>query len=257
MGRLDNKVAIITGAGAGMGRAMAVLFANEGAKVVVADIAIEGGEETVRLIKEAGGEVVFIKVDVSKTEDIENMVKTTVDNYGKLDILCNNAGIWSKEGLTAEVTEETWDRIIDTNLKSVFLGTKYAIPEMLKGGGGAIVNTASMGGIIAWPGAPAYQTSKGGIIILTKVTAIEYASQNIRVNCICPGSIATEMLVMIQGSLEEALKNTRIPIPRLGKPEEVAQVALFLACDDSSYVTGTVLPVDGGTLAAGRVIPQE
>ena len=133
--RLENKVAIITGSAAGMGREMAVLFASEGAKVVVADIATEGGEETVSLIKENGGEPVFIKVDVSKTEDIVNMVKTTVDNYGKLDILCNNAGMATKEGLIAELTEETWDRVIDNNLKSVFLITKYAIPEMIKGGG--------------------------------------------------------------------------------------------------------------------------
>ena len=249
--RLENKVAIITGSAAGMGREMAVLFASEGAKVVVADIATEGGEETVSLIKENGGETVFIKVYVSKTEDIVNMVKTTVDNYGKLDILCNNAGMATKEGLIAELTEETWDRVIDNNLKSVFLSTKYAIPEMIKGGGGAIVNIASMGGIIAFPGGPAYSTSKAGVIMLTKTTAIEYADQNIRVNCISPGSIETDMLKFFRGSYEEALKTTRIPMPRLGKPEEIAQATLFLVSDESSYVTGTVLPVDGGTLAGG------
>jgi len=245
MGRLDNKVAVITGAGSGMGQAAAILFAKEGAKVVVADWIAESGEETVRMVKEAGGEAIFIKVDVSKAEDAQKMIKTTVDTYGKLDVLYNNAGIAGEAAFTAECTEENWEKVIAVNLKGVWLGMKYAIPEMLKIGGGSIINTASQAGERGMPGIPPYTASKGGVLALSRATAMEYAKKNIRVNCINPGCIATPMAF---GFSEELKKRFTAAVPqgRFGEPEEVANAALFLASDESSHITGHALVVDGG-----------
>ncbi len=245
MDRLDGKVALITGAGSGIGRAGALLFAEEGAKVAVADYVPMGGQETVRMIKKAGGEAIFIEVDVSKAADVENMVRTTVDTYGRIDILYNNAGIMGTEAPTAEATEEDWDRVIDTNLKSVFLASKYTIPVMLNGGGGVIVNTASITGFIGSPRLPAYGASKGGVIQLTKAMALEYADRNIRVNCICPGVIETPM-TETDGL---ARRTDFIPQKRAGRVDDVARAALYLASDDSSYVTASSLVVDGGWTA--------
>lgn len=249
--RLDDKVAVVTGGGSGIGRATAILFARAGAKVIVADFVAKGGNETVRIITEAGGDAIFVKTDVSKAADVEKLVSVTVDTYGKLDILCNNAGVCENEGLVAEVQEETWNRIIDINLKGVFLGMKYCIPEMLKSGGGVIVNTASTASLIAWPELPAYCASKGGVLMLTKAAAIGYAKRNIRVNCVCPGPIGTPMLAKICGSIEEAneIYNQRVPMGRVGRPDEIAAAILFLACDESSYATGTALVIDGGDTA--------
>jgi NAD(P)-dependent dehydrogenase (short-subunit alcohol dehydrogenase family) len=245
MGRLDGKVAIITGAGSGMGRAAALLFAKEGAKVVVVDYVAETGEETAKMIKEAGDEAIFIKADVSKTEDTKNMVNTAVNTYGKLDILYNNAGVAGEAAPTAECTEENWDRVININLKGLWLGMKYAIPEMLKAGGGSIINVASQAGERGMPNIPPYSASKGGVLALSRAAAIEYAKQKIRINCINPGVIATPMAL---GFSEEAKKRFMAAVPqgRFGEPIEVAYAALFLASDESSHITGHALVVDGG-----------
>jgi len=246
MGRLNGKVALITGAGSGIGRGTAILFAREGAKVMVVDYVPEGGQETVRMIKEAGGEASFIEADVTKAADAERMVKATVDTYGKLNILYNNAGIVGMPVPTADLLEEDWDLVVDTDLKSVYLGSKYAIPEMIKAGGGAIVSTASVEGLTGKVGIGPYCAAKAGVIMLTKTIALEYAGENIRANCICPGMIETGM--------------TRDWIPQLhmefiplggkaGKPEDIAYAALYLACDESKYVTGTSIVVDGAWTA--------
>ena len=257
MGRLDDKVAIITGAGAGMGRIAAIEFAKEGAKVVVAEYVAESGEETVRMIKEAGGEAIFIKTDVSKTEDVKRMIKITVDTYGKLDVLYNNAGVVAEMAPTVESTEENFDKTIAVNLKGVWLGMKYAIPEMLKTGGGSIINTASQAGERGTPNVPAYSASKGGILALSRGTAMEYATKNIRVNCINPGLIATPMMAdQLKDNPELREKYlAAIPQGRLGKPEEVALAALFLASGESSHITGQVLVVDGGMEASSGIAP--
>ena len=258
MGKLDGKVAIITGAGSGIGRATALLFAKEGAKVVIADNVVSGGEETLTMIRESGGEACFVKTDVSVELDIKNMIKTALDNYGKLDILFNNAGIFEERAPTHETSVATWDRVISINLRGVFMGMKYAIPEMLKIGGGAIINTSSVAGLISVPNQPSYCASKGGVLQLTKAAALDYATQNIRVNCICPGVIWTPMVEnrageMASGDTEEGkrlfIEMGLSPAGRLGTPEEVALAALFLACDESKFINGISLPVDSGALA--------
>jgi len=245
MGRLDNKVAIITGAGMGMGQAGAIMFAKEGAKVVVVDWNTEAGEETVKMIREAGGEAIFVKADVSKARDAGNMVKTTIDTYGKLDIIYNNAAIIGRPAFTEDTTEEEWERIISINLKGVWLGMKYAIPEMLNRGGGSIINTASQCGDRGTRNLCAYCAAKGGVLALTRVTAMELAKKNIRVNALNPGIIGTPM-VMAQPKEEQDGFAAIIPQGRLGRPEEVAYAALFLASDEASHVTGHTLVVDGG-----------
>ena len=252
MGKLDGKVALITGAASGIGRASALLFVEEGAKVAVADYVPAQGQETVKMIKEAGAEAIFIEADVSKAADVERMVKTTVDTYGRIDILFNNAGIMGAFAPTAKTTEEKWDLIVGINLKGVFLGSKYAIPVMLDQGGGVIVNTASTAGIEALPNLPAYSASKGGVILLTKAMAMEYGKKNIRVNCICPGGIRTP-IAAASGIVGEQSPLPGQPLRRIGEPEDVAQAALYLASDGSSYITGAALVVDGGW-TSGRLL---
>ena len=250
MGRLDGKVALITGTGSGMGRVGAILFAKEGAKVVGVDWVKEAGEETLRMIEEAGGESIFVHADVSRTEDAKKMIKAAVDTYGKLDVLWNNAAIAPYQPL-AESTEENFDKIIAINLKGVWLGMRHAIPEMLKAGGGSIINTASFVTDAVQRGSSIYAASKGGVISMSKVAAVEYAPHNIRVNCIKPGIIATPMTMSLLAKTPEAVKRAEATIPqgRLGKPEEIAQLALFLACDESSLITGTEVLADGGIVA--------
>jgi NAD(P)-dependent dehydrogenase (short-subunit alcohol dehydrogenase family) len=258
MGRLDGKVALITGAGAGMGRVAAILFVKEGAKVVVADLLAEAGKETVKMIKEAGGEAIFVKVDVSKAEDVKKMVKTTIDTYGRLDVLYNNAGVQGDMTYTADLTEEIYDKHMDVNLKGVWLGMKYAIPEMLKTGGGSIINTASICGLVGMRGLAHYSASKGGVISLSRVTAVEYVTKNIRVNCICPGTIRTAIAEELEKASPELYRQWQagVPMGRLGKPEEIVQLALFLASDESSYMTGSVVPIDGGITASSLIHPM-
>ena len=252
MGKLDGKVALITGAASGIGRASALLFAKEGAKVAIADYAPEGGRETAEMIKEAGGDATFIEADVSKAADVERMVKETVDTYGRIDILFNNAAIMGTFGSTEKTTEEKWDLIMSTNLKGVFLGSKYAIPVMLNQGGGTIINTASTSGTDALPYLPVYSASKGGVIALTKSMAMELGGKNIRVNCICPGGIQTN-LAASSGVTGEHNPLPGQPLRRAGQPEDVAHAALYLASDDSSYVVGTALVIDGGW-TSGRIM---
>jgi NAD(P)-dependent dehydrogenase (short-subunit alcohol dehydrogenase family) len=252
--RLKGKVAIITGAGSGLGKAAAQLFAKEGAKVVVAANREKEGEQTVRSIKAASGEAIFVKVDVTTAADVEKAVKTAVNKYGKLDIMFNNAGTPGPGKLIADITEEEWHRVISVNLTGVFLGTKYAIPEMLKRGGGVIINTSSVAAVSPRRYAGAYAAAKAAVIQLTKVTALEYARKNIRVNCILPGPIDTPFFSKVGGGdvdkiaafKEKVLKE--VPMRRFAQPEEIAQVALFLASDEASYITGASFAADGGQL---------
>jgi len=251
MGKLDGRVAIVTGGASGIGKASADLFAREGAKVVVCDWDERGGMDTVTAICSAGGEATFVRTDVSNEADVRSMVTSTVERYGRLDVLFNNAGIEGHMGVpTGETSLEDWNRVIAVNLTGVFLGCRYAIPEMLKNGGGSIVNNASVAGMVGFAGIPAYCASKGGVVQLTKTTALEYATQGIRVNCLCPGVIDTPMVRRAAPSdADVAGYSAMEPVGRLGRPEEVAALALFLAADDSSFITGAIIPVDGGFVA--------
>jgi len=245
MGKLEGKVALITGSGSGIGRATALLFAKEGAKLMIADYVPEGGNETVKMIKDAGGEASFVEVDVSKAADLQRMVKTTMDTYGRIDILYNNAGIQGPVMSTADIPEEDWFLVLDTNLNSVFLGSKYTIPIMQKQGGGVIISTSSTMGLGGKATIAGYACTKAGIISLTKTMAAEYGQDNIRVNAICPGVIYTPM----GGPSAGMMDLNYVPQRRWGQPEEIASAALFLASDDASFVTGVALPVDGGWVA--------
>ena len=253
MGKLEGKVTIVTGSATGMGRAAALLFAKEGATVVVADYDEAKGRETTDDIVRDGGKATFIKTDVSRAEEVEALVNQTVVTYGRLDVMYNNAGILGQVAPTADCSLENWRRIISVNLDGVFHGIKYAVPAMLKSGGGSIINTASNASLVGFPGLPAYCASKGGVIQLTKAAALEYAQQGIRVNCICPGGIQTPLVEGMQGQVPEEQRQTMVqmmhPIGRMGQPEEVARLALFLASDDSSFCTGAPFIVDGGMVA--------
>jgi len=252
MGKLDGKVAIVTGAASGIGRATAELFAAEGAKVVAADWTEAQGKEVVEAIKSNGRDAVFASVDVSRPEDVQAMVRTAVDRYGGLDVIFNNAGVEGEQAITADCSLENWDRVININLKGVFLGMKYAIPEMLKRGGGSIINNASVAGLVGFRGIPAYCASKGGVIQLSKTAALEYATQGIRVNAICPGVIWTPMVERFVGDSAEARKTFEAlePVGHFGSPEDIAAMALFLASDQSRFCTGAPFVVDGGFVAA-------
>lgn len=247
--RLENKVAIVTGAGSGIGAASAKLFAKEGAKVVVADWSEEGGQKTVEEIKAAGGEVIFIKTDVSKAVDIDAMVSKCVETYGKLDILFNNAGVVSMGKIEA-TTEEDWQKVIDVDLKGVFLGCKRAIPEIEKQGRGKIISTASIAGLVGFDGVAAYCAAKGGVVNITRELALECAPKKINVNAIAPGIIETAMTkdILADPKQKEGMQ-AGTPYPRLGKPEDIAYAALYLASDESDFVTGQTLVVDGGWTA--------
>jgi 3-oxoacyl-[acyl-carrier protein] reductase len=244
--RLSNKVALITGAASGMGRASAILFAKEGARIAVVDMDGKGGQETVDTIKQNGGEAVFIQADVSKAADAERMVKVAVDVYGRLDILFNNAGCPMLPTPTDQLEEEVWDRIMNVNVKGIFLGAKYAIPFMKKQGGGVIINTGSISGVRPRPASNAYATSKGAAITLTKALAIELAPFKIRVNCINPVAAETAMLPKLTPPGGDKALVQSIPMGRMAQAEDVAYAALYLASDEASMVTGIALGVDGG-----------
>jgi NAD(P)-dependent dehydrogenase (short-subunit alcohol dehydrogenase family) len=247
--RISDKVAIITGAASGIGRATAILFAKEGGKVVVADKNEVGGNETVDLIRSDGGQAIFNYVNVTSATDIQGMVKTTINTYGKLNILVNNAGIAIRLPVV-DLSEEDWDRNIDVNLKSIYLSSKYAIPRMIENSGGSIVNIASIYGIVGGRIRAAYAASKGGVVNLTRSMALDYALHKIRVNCVCPGFVNTPLLKNILKDKEEyqALANLH-PMGRLGDMLEIALGVLYLASDESSFVTGIALPIDGGYTA--------
>jgi NAD(P)-dependent dehydrogenase (short-subunit alcohol dehydrogenase family) len=251
VGRVENKVALITGGGSGIGRATALLFGREGAKVLVADYDPEGGERTVKTIKEAGGTAVFHAADVSNPQDVDGLMHKVVETYGRLDCAFNNAGIEGHAAVTPDCTIENWNRVIAINLTGVFLCMKYEIPLMLKHGGGSIVNTASGAGLVGLVGAPAYVAAKHGVTGLTKAAALEFAQKGIRVNAVCPGYIRTPMVerVLDKGAFSEEQIFAAEPMHRMGKPEEIAEAVLWLCSDASSFVTGLPMPVDGGYVA--------
>src|SRR6266849_9963878 len=236
---LKGKVALVTGGGSGIGRATAMAFAREGAKVAVADYVPEGGERTAKEITAAGGEAIFIHADVSVSRQVEAMVSKIVQTWGRLDCAHNNAGIEGRMANTAECTEENFDRVIAVNLKGVWLCMKHEIPQMLKQGGGAIVNTASVAGLVGFQGLPAYVASKHGVNGLTKTAALEYAKAGIRVNAVCPGVIRTPMVERAFAASPQMAEAAAAmePVGRLGKPEEIAEAVLWLCSDAASFVT--------------------
>ena len=252
MGRLENKVAVITGAASGMGRATAARFAREGAAVLLADVDERGGEEAVARIAADGGRAAFVRTDVSSSDAVQAMIGAALERFGGLDVLFNNAGIAGESARLADQSEENWQRVLGVNLTGVYLGMRHAIPVMLERGGGSIISTASVAGMVGWAGAAAYSASKAAVINLTRTAAIEYARRNIRVNCICPGVIHTPLLEGIYGGSIEGAMDRLLrmqPMPRLGTPEDVARMAFFLASDESAFVTGAAMVVDGGYTA--------
>jgi NAD(P)-dependent dehydrogenase (short-subunit alcohol dehydrogenase family) len=250
---LRNKVALITGGASGIGQATALLFAGEGAAVAVVDIDQSGGQAVVQAIITGGGRAIFIAADVSQAADCQAAVQQTVTEWGSLDILFNNAGIIRRASVL-KTTEAEWDRVMAVNVKSVFLLSKYAIPVMARAGGGVIINTASGWGLVGGHRAASYCASKGAVVLLTKAMALDHGQQNIRVNCLCPGDTDTPLLhseaeQLGQPSQRFLAQAAQRPLQRLGRPEDIAQAALYLASDASAFVTGTSLVVDGGGLA--------
>ncbi|WP_378106629.1 SDR family NAD(P)-dependent oxidoreductase [Chryseobacterium sp. sg2396] len=248
MGILDHKVALVTGAGSGIGLAIAELYAEEGAKVIVSDINEENGNQAVEKIRSNGGEATFIKADTSHAEDVEALVKKTVERYGKLDIASNNAGIGGEQELTGNYSLDSWRKVLSINLDGVFYGCKYELEQMEKNGGGIIVNMASIHGSVAAPLSSAYTAAKHAVVGLTKNIGAEYGQKNIRCNAVGPAYIDTPLLESASGDMKQALI-ARHPMGRLGKPEEVAELVLFLSSHKSSFMTGGYYLVDGGYTA--------
>ncbi len=251
--RLEQRIAVITGAGSGIGREMALLFAREGASILAADLNGGAAEATASMVKEAGGTCAALAVDASKPADVERMIAQAIETYGRVDILCNNAGI----GSTTDVVDcepDEWDRVMTVNVKSVYLGCKYAVPHMIEQGGGVIVNTASVAGMVGIVKRASYSASKGAVIALTRQVAIEYVEQGIRVNCICPGTVDSPWVGrLLDETADPAAARAglvaRQPMGRLGDPKEIAKAALYLASDDAAFITGTGLVIDGGLTA--------
>ena len=254
--RLKDKVALVTGAGSGIGRAVALLFAQEGASVVASDISPSNAQKTAGEVKASGGRVIAVSGDVSAGEDAERMVSAAVAEFGRLDILVNSAGISARNALPEGASPEAvWDKVIDVNLKGTYLVSWYAVPEMEKAGGGSIINLASTMGLVGYPlgfggGFNPYPPSKGGVVQFTRTLAIDSARKNIRVNCLCPGFVATNFTKALTDDPQtNAFLEELHPMGRLGRPEEIANAALYLASDDAGYVTGVALTVDGGYTA--------
>ena len=250
MSNFENKVALVTGGGSGIGQATVLAYAERGAKVVVADVDEDGSHETVKMVEDKGAEAIFVKTDVAKPEQAEALVAKTLDVYGRLDYVCNNAGIGGEQNPTADYSIESWQTVININLSGVFYGMKYQIPAMLKTGGGSIINMASILGQVAFATSPAYVAAKHGVVGLTKTAAVEYGQLGVRVNAVGPGFIKTPLL----SALEEDQDTLNMlislhPIGRLGESEEVANLVIWLSSDESSFVNGAYYPVDGGYLA--------
>lgn len=251
--RLRNKIAIITGAGSGIGRTTALLFSEEGAQVAIVEIDKERGQDTVDMITRKGREGLFIPTDITDPSQVKSMVTKVIEAYGKINILVNNAGLYV-QGDVVNTNEEQWDRIMAVNLRAAFLCCKYNIPQMIESGGGVVINVSSEAGIVAIKNQVAYNTSKAGLISLTKSIALDFASQNIRANCVCPGTTQTPLVASAlakQADPERARREVEKvrPANRLGKPEEIAYGILYLASDESPYATGAVLSIDGGYTA--------
>lgn len=240
-GKLDQKVSVVTGAGSGIGEGIVEEFVREGARVVAVDIS--GKQEDVA--KRVGGDCLPVHADVSKSEDVQRMIESAVSHFGRLDVLCNNAGIDGAVALTGDYEEDEFDRVFQINGRGVFLGMKYGLQRMLENGGGTIVNTASMASMVAFPGMSAYCAAKGAVAMLTKNAAAEYSKKNIRVNAICPGPIRTEITNTLPPDLIEGVVNAT-PMGRYGTPSEVGKLAVFLASADSSFITGETILIDGG-----------
>jgi NAD(P)-dependent dehydrogenase (short-subunit alcohol dehydrogenase family) len=247
----DQKVAIVTGGNSGIGRATAIALAREGAKVTVAARRASEGEETVRLVKEAGSEAIFVKTDVAIENDVRSLVEKTVDAYGRLDYAFNNAGIGEKMTPLVEQTAEKFDQIMNTNVRGTWLSMKYEIPEMIKNGGGAIVNTSSGAGLVGFPQMSVYVASKHAVLGLTKSAALEYAKSGIRINAIAPGGVETDMLMQTVGDDHQFLETFKSmhPIGRIGRPKEIANAVVWLLSDKASFVLGHTLLVDGGIVS--------
>ena len=251
MRKFDGKVALVTGGGRGIGRASALAFAREGAKVAVADVLAEEAGETVKMIYEIKGEAIFIKTDVSLSADVKHLVDQVIATYGRLDCAHNNAGVLGTSCRMTEYEEAVWDRVMNVNLKGVWLCMKYEIPQMVKYGGGAIVNTASTFGLVGSPNRTAYVASKHGIVGLTRAAALEFAKDHIRVNAVCPGVIRTPIIdqAIADDPQREKWLLERHPIGRMGTPADIAEAVVWLCSDASSFVTGLAMTVDGGYTA--------